>query len=190
MDIKEKFMNEFPILKGDKKEPYIILFDAYTGQGKSYVSKIISKYDNSIILNNDEIRNWLNDYQDTKNLKNELQRYRLELLLKNNNSCIMDSCFCHNWREKKDYYDGLGYKYYIIRLKCGDEIVEERLQKRMKNTDNYSIATYNDYLWMKKNVTHVDNHLISYVIDTEKDVELQVKDFLNRYQLVCIKDNL
>lgn len=57
MDIIEKFIVDFPILKGNKKEPYLILFDAYTGQGKSYVSKIISKLDHSIILNNDEVRN-------------------------------------------------------------------------------------------------------------------------------------
>ena len=179
MDIKDKFLKDFPIPKGNKKEPYIILFDAYIGQGKSYVSKIISKFDNYIILNNDEIRNWLNDYSDKSNLKNELQRYRLELLLKNNNSCIMDSCFCHNWKDKKEYYDKLGYKYYIIRLECSDKVIEERLKGRTKDNDNYSEAGYKDYLWMKNNVSHVDDNLIDYVINTEKDIESQVNDFLN-----------
>lgn len=180
MNVKEKFINDFPIPIGNKTTPYIILFDAFTGQGKSYVSEIISKLDNSIILNNDEVRNWLNDYSDKSNLRNELQRYRLELLLENNNSCIMDSCFCHNWKDKKDYYDRLGYKYYIIRLKCSDEVVEKRLEERIKNNDNYSDANYNDYLWMKSNVAHVDNNLVDYVIDTEKNVEFQVKDFLSK----------
>ena len=184
MDIKEKFIVDFPILEGNKKEPYIILFDAFTGQGKSYVSKIISKYDKSIILNNDEVRNWLNDYTDKSNLRNELQRYRLELLLKNNNSCIMDSCFCHNWKNKKDYYDKLGYKYYVIRLECSDQTVKKRLEARIKNTNNYSEANYNDYLWIKGNVSHVDDSLVDYVIDTEKDIELQVKDFLSKYKLM------
>ena len=181
MDIKEKFINDFPIPNGNKKEPYIILFDAFTGQGKSYISKIIAKYDNSIILNNDEIRNWLNDYTDKSNLKNELQRYRLELLLKNNNSCIMDSCFCHNWQDKKKYYDSLGFKYYIIRLTCSDEVIETRLNNRK---DKYSIAGYKDYLWMKNNVSHVDDNLIDFVINTEEDVEKQVKEFLNKYGLI------
>ncbi len=72
IDIKEEFIKDFPVLKGNKENPYIILFDAYTGQGKSYVSKLISKYDNSVILNNDEIRNWLNDYSDKSTLKNKL----------------------------------------------------------------------------------------------------------------------
>ena len=181
MNIKERFITDFPIHIGNKKEPYIILFDAYTGQGKSYVSKIISNIDKSVILNNDEIRNWLNDYTDKNNLRNELQRYRLELLLKNNNSCILDSCFCHNWKDKKAYYDSLGYKYYIIRLDCSDAVVEKRLQERVKNDDNYSEANYNDYLWMKNNVSHVDDDLIDFVINTEKDVESQVKEFYNKY---------
>ena len=181
MDIRDRFINDFSIPKGNKKEPYIILFDAYTGQGKSYVSKIISKLDNSIILNNDEVRNWLNDYSDKSNLKNELQRYRLELLLKNGNSCIMDSCFCHNWRDKKDYYDKLGYKYYIIRLICDDRIVKNRLDDRI---DKYSIANYDDYLWMKNNVSKVDDELIDYEINTEKDVETQVIKFLKKFNLI------
>ncbi len=174
MELKDKFIKDFPIPVGNNKAPYIILFDAYTGQGKSFVSKMISKYDQSIILNNDEVRSWLNDYSDQSNLRNELQKYRLELLLKNNNSCIMDSCFCHNWKDKKEYYDKLGYKYYIIRLNCREEIVKERIMARVKDDDNYSEASFNDYLWMKNNVPHVDDDLIDFVVDTEKDVESQI----------------
>ena len=184
MEIKEKFINDFPIPIGNKKMPYIILFDAYTGEGKSYTSKIISRLDNSIILNNDEVRNWLNDYYNKTKLKDVLQRHRLELLLKNNNSCIMDSCFCHNWKEKKDYYDKLGYKYYVIRLTCCEELVKERLSKRTRNNDNYSIANYNDYLRMKENVKKVDDNLIDCIINTEGNVEKQVIDFLNIYALI------
>ena len=176
MNSKEQFIKDFPISKGNKAKPYIVLFDAYTGQGKSYVSKIISKYDDSIILNNDEVRKWLKDYNNSS-VRNELQRYRLELLLENNNSCIMDSCFCHNWEKKKEYYDNLGYQYYIIRLICSDEVVQKRLRKRK---DDASQGEYKDYLWMKENVPHVDDKLIDYVINTEEDVESQVKDFLKR----------
>ena len=184
MDIKDKFIGDFPISIGSKEKPYIILFDAYTGQGKSYVSKVISKYDKSIVLNNDEVRYWLNDYSDNSKLKSELQRYRLELLLKNNNSCIMDSCFCHNYEEKKKYYDKLCYKYYVIRLICSDEIVKKRLKERVTDNDNYSIAKYEDYIWMKNNVNHVDDDLIDYIIDTEKDVKKQVREFLYKYKLI------
>lgn len=151
--------------------------------GKSTVAKAISKKENSVILNNDQVRDWLNDYKDTTNLKNELQNYRLELLLKNNNSCICDSCFCHNWKEKIKYYNKLGYKYYIIRLECSELVVKERLSTRVKDNDNYSIADFDDYLWLKENVSLVDDDLIDFTINTEKNIEEQVADFINKYNL-------
>lgn len=172
-EIKKKFLNDFPISIGNKDNPYIILFDAYTGMGKTTIAKEIAKLDGSIILNNDDVRKWLNDYS-SNNLKNELQRYRLELLLKNGNSCIMDSCFCHNYKDKLNYYNGLGYKYYIIRLVCSDKVIKERLDKRNNSNNSSSIANYNDYLWMKENVSLVSDNLIDFTIDTEKDIYNQV----------------
>lgn len=96
----KEFVKEFPIHKGKKEKPYIILLDGYTGMGKTTVSKELAKQDNSIILNNDEVRAFLNDYKDTTNLKDELQKYRLKRLLLNKNSCICDSCLCHNYEDK------------------------------------------------------------------------------------------
>lgn len=184
MDIKDIFIEDFPIFSGTKKEPYIILFDAYTGQVKSYISKIISKYDHSIILNNDEIRNWLDDYSDKSDTKRKLQRYRLELLLKNGNSCIMDSCFCHKWKEKKEYYDNLGYRYYVIKLECSEETIKKRIQERINSGKDFSRGNYDNYLWMKNNVSRVDDELIDYVINTENNVEPQVKEFLKKFNLI------
>ena len=80
-----------------------------------------------------------------------MQEYRLEKLLENNNSCIIDSCLCHNYKSKLEYYKRLGIKYYIIRLECSSEIVKNRLEKRTISNENYSIANYDDYLWMKDN---------------------------------------
>lgn len=173
-----EFNKRFPIIIGDKSEPYIILFDAFTGMGKSYVSKIISKYDKSVIINNDEIRDFLNDYDDKSDNKDLLVKYRLELLLKNNNSCILDSCLSHNSDKKLEYYKSLGYKYYIIRLVCSDGVIKDRLSKRVLSSDNYSIASYDDYLWMKNNVSMVDNEPIDFVINTEEDIEVQVIEFV------------
>jgi hypothetical protein len=50
-----KFFEDFPITGTKKDKPYVILFDAKTGMGKSTVARTIAKYDSSIILNNDEI---------------------------------------------------------------------------------------------------------------------------------------
>ena len=183
VELKEKYIKEFPIPKGDKKEPYLIVFDAYIGQGKSTVSKIISKHDKSVIMNNDELRNWLDDYVNPDILY-ELQWYRLDLILKNNNSCILDSCSLKNWDYNKKYIDSLGYKYYVIRLVCDEDIIRERLSSRTKDGINFSIATYEDYLDMKKTYSRIDDSLISFTIDTGKDIEPQVIEFLNKYNLI------
>ena len=177
-EIKTNFIKQFPIPKRNSNNPYIILFDAYTGMGKSTVSRLISKYNNAIILNNDEVRNFLNDYNNQSNLKDKLQKYRLEKLLQNNNNCIYDSCFCHNYETKLEYFKQLGYKIFIIRLECPDKIVEERLKKRKQDNINFSIADYNDYLWMKKKVKRVPLNLIDFTIDTSKNLENQVKNLI------------
>ena len=48
---------------------------------------------------------------------------------------------------------------------------------------DYSEANYNDYLWMKNNVSHVDDNLIDYTINTENDVDTQVKEFIDNNNL-------
>ena len=73
------FLMKFPIVEGNKTNPYVILIDGYTGMGKSTVAKCISKFEDSIILNNDEVRCFLNDYKN--NNYKLLQEYRLEKLL-------------------------------------------------------------------------------------------------------------
>lgn len=44
-----KFIEKFPITKGNSKSPYIILLDAYTGMGKSTVALEIAKYESVVI---------------------------------------------------------------------------------------------------------------------------------------------
>lgn len=173
-ELLEQFINKFPISKGNNEKPYIILFDALTGMGKTTVTRELIKHIDAIVLNNDEVRNFLNDYHDKSNLKDRLQKYRLEELLKNGNNCIHDSCFCHNYKEKLEYYKQLGYKYYIIRLECSDQTVKERLNKRSLDGINYSIADYNGYLWMKENVERVPLNLIDFTIKVEEELEPQI----------------
>ena len=54
-ELLEKFKQNFPIPKGKNENPYIILFDAYTGMGKSTVARVLIKYLEAIVLNNDEV---------------------------------------------------------------------------------------------------------------------------------------
>lgn len=56
----------------------------------------------------------------------------------------------------------------MIRVKCSELIVKERLSSRVKDGTNYSIASFNDYLWMKENVPHVDDNLVDFTINNEK----------------------
>ena len=104
-------------------------------------------------------------------------------MLKNNNSCICDSCFCHNWKEKIKYFDNLKVKYYIIRLICSEDVIKERLNIRNNLNNDYSKGTYKDYLWMKENVELVDDKLINYIVNTEKDIENQINEFIKKYSL-------
>ena len=177
-DILLKFLEQFPILKGNAQKPCIIFFDGYTGIGKTTVAKCIQKHYPAVILNNDEVRNFLHDYQDKTSLKDFLQKYRLEKLLQNHNHCIYDSCFCHNYEEKLSYAKKLGYSFYIVRLECSEKVIKERLEKRKVTKDNFSISTFNDYLWMKNHVKRVPIELIDFTIYTDQDLEPQIVQFV------------
>lgn len=177
-DILLNFLEQFPILKGNAQKPCIIFFDGYTGMGKTTVAKCIQKHYPAVILNNDEVRNFLHDYQDKSSLKDFLQKYRLEKLLQNHNHCIYDSCFCHNYEEKLSYAKKLGYSFYIVRLECSEKVIKERLEKRKVTKDNFSISTFNDYLWMKNHVKRVPIELIDFTIYTDQDLEPQIVQFV------------
>lgn len=177
-DILLNFLEQFPILKGNAQKPCIIFFDGYTGMGKTTVAKCIQKHYPAVILNNDEVRNFLHDYQDKRSLKDFLQKYRLEKLLQNHNHCIYDSCFCHNYEEKLSYAKKLGYSFYIVRLECSEKVIKERLEKRKVTKDNFSISTFNDYLWMKNHVKRVPIELIDFTIYTDQDLEPQIVQFV------------
>ena len=146
--------------------------------GKTTVAKCIQKHYPAVILNNDEVRNFLHDYQDKTSLKDFLQKYRLEKLLQNHNHCIYDSCFCHNYEEKLSYAKKLGYSFYIVRLECSEKVIKERLEKRKVTKDNFSISTFNDYLWMKNHVKRVPIELIDFTIYTDQDLEPQIVQFV------------
>lgn len=179
-ELLKSFLEKFPITEGTAKMPCIILLDGYTGMGKSTVAKCIQKYYPVVILNNDEVREFLGDYQDASILKNELQKYRLEKLLAHHNHCILDNCFCHNYQEKLSYIKGLGYPFYIVRIECPENVIEERLQKRKIDKHNHSIATFDDYLWMKANISRVSLSLIDFIIETDKDLDSQVLQFIHQ----------
>ena len=62
--------------------------------------------------------------------------------------------------------------------------MKKRLEKRTISDEIYSIANYDDYLWMVNNVERVPIELIDFVINTENNIEKQVIDFLCKYNLI------
>lgn len=56
----------------------------------------------------------------------------------------------------------------MIRLKCSELIVKERLSSRVKDGANYSIANLNDNLGMKEIATCIDDNLVDFTINAEK----------------------
>ena len=53
----------------------------------------------------------------------------------------------------------------------------------------FSIATYDDYLWRKENVSLVDDNLIDFIINIENNIEKQIDECLNEHNLKkCIGD--
>ena len=61
MDIRKVFNEYFPVAAGSKKKPYIVLFDALIGYGKSYVSQKLASIDGSLIIDNNQVRYYLDD---------------------------------------------------------------------------------------------------------------------------------
>lgn len=178
-ELVESFFNKFPIPKGCAKEPYVIVFDAYSGMGKSTVSRELTKYIDAVILNNDEVRCFLNDLNDTTDLKNRLQRMRLESLLKNHNNCILDNCFSHQYERKLQILKDLKCRYFTVRLECDEAIIKERMDKRTIDGINFSGADYQHHLRMIKTIKRVPDELIDYTIYTDQELDEQIKALVN-----------
>lgn len=91
--MQEAFDKYFPVVMGDKESPYLVLFDALIGYGKSYVARRLADIDGSIIICNNQVRYRLNDYDDQHAQEwHELQHQRIKALLANGNSLIIDEC--------------------------------------------------------------------------------------------------
>lgn len=178
-ELVQDFFSKFPVHFGKSEHPYIILFDAYSGMGKSTVSRKLAEYLDVVILNNDEVRRFIDDLHDKTDLKNRLQAMRLERLYKNHNNCVWDGSFSHNYKEKLEYIKSLGFRYYVIRLKCDEAIIKMRMDARTLDGVNFSLAPYSNYLWMKENIPLVPDEMVDFVIHTDDDIEKQVKEFVD-----------
>ena len=129
MNIEKTFQAKFPVTKGNKARPYLVLLDALIGYGKSYVAERLAKLDGSVVVDNNQVRYVLNDHHDEyKDIWKKLQQQRIKDLLANGNSVIVDECLPIKYQDKLDFYRSLGYPIYIVRLDCNKDVWTERMQ--------------------------------------------------------------
>ena len=152
MNIRETFNKYFPIVKGNKEKPYLVLFDALIGYGKSYVARRLAELDGSVIVD------------------------RIKELLTNGNSLIIDECLPINYQKKLDFYRGLGYPVFIVRLDCDKDVWAERLKRRRFNPpEEYSVINYDDAVELNSRYpAHVPDKLVDFTIDTTDNVDEQI----------------
>ncbi|HOP65440.1 MAG TPA: AAA family ATPase [Bacilli bacterium] len=197
-EIYNYFLKYNPISKGNKKHPYVILFDAISGMGKSTVAKMFSKKLDIKVLGKDKIRQFIyrtsfpNNPEKREKLTSKIQNYRVEETIKNGNNCIIDGNVANNFKEKISLIEKYHLKYYIIKLICDREIVLEREKNRKVITDyyvdgdesiDYSGAGVSTFLNMEKRKKTIPKQYINFEIDTSKslkEVEKQVEVIANK----------
>lgn len=187
-EIFDVFIGENPIKKGKIDKPFIVLFDAITGTGKSTISRMINSRISVEIINNDKVRHFLSltgftgDFRDEQRIVKKINYYRLEENLKNNNNCLLDSDISNNFDTKISMINSLGYRYIIIRILYDRDKVINRINNRVKDdlitnkinlsdTYNYSNATIEDFFRMEKEKNILDDDFIYFEIDSSREIE-------------------
>ena len=186
MSIQETFNKYFPVVEGNKEKPYLVLFDALIGYGKSYVARRLAELDGSVIVDNNQVRYRLNDYDDKLAEQwHELQNRRIKELLANGNSLIIDECLPINYQKKLDFYGNLGVPMIIVRLDCDKNVWAERLKKRLFNPpEEYSVISYDDAVELNSHYpTHISDELVDFTIDTTDNVDEQIDKLANSIAL-------
>ena len=186
MSIQETFNKYFPVVEGNKEKPYLVLFDALIGYGKSYVARRLANIDGSIIICNNQVRYRLGDYGDQHAQEwHELQHQRIKALLTNGNSLIIDECLPINYQKKLDFYGNLGVPMIIVRLDCDKNVWAERLKKRRFNPpEEYSVISYDDAVELNSRYSaHVPDKLVDFTIDTTDNVDEQTNKLVNSIAL-------
>ena len=186
MSIQETFNKYFPVVEGNKEKPYLVLFDALIGYGKSYVARRLANIDGSIIICNNQVRYRLGDYDDQHAQEwHELQHQRIKALLANDNSLIIDECLPINYQKKLDFYGSLGVPMIIVRLDCDKDVWAERLKKRRFNPpEEYSVINYDDAVELNSHhPAHIPDELVDFTIDTTDNVDEQIDKLANSIAL-------
>lgn len=191
-EIYNQLINEIPLNKSENV--YGILFIAGPGFGKSTITKILSSKLNLFIASNDAIRRVINkdkDVPETRDLVLKLAFDRLEYLLDNKISHVLDGDSEFFFDKLYDLYNKYNARMIVIKLECSEETILKRLDNRALSfgkTDNESRAIRDDYykyLDKLKN-NSIKSDLNYYVINTDtsyEEIEKQVDELITKYML-------
>jgi len=170
----------------------IIVLFGLPGTGKTTVREELRKYLDFYHFSTDELRrNVLNppdknlNYEDSTPLTWEeiLMAYRIvcyaaKPLLALNKTVLFDAAFSS--RKMRQYVTHLaeesGAKLYFLEITCPEEVVKERLLRRLEEKTSESNAGWEVYLRVKRSFEPLEED--HFVIDTSKELYWQIKNIL------------
>ncbi|MEQ8189360.1 MAG: ATP-binding protein [Candidatus Eremiobacterota bacterium] len=172
----------------------IIVLFGLPGTGKTTVREELRKYLDFYCFSTDELRrDVLRDtsgtftYEDTAPLTWEeiLMAYRIvcyaaKPLIELNKNVLFDASFSAGVMRQyvKDLAKKTDIKIYFLEIICPEDIVKERLFRRLNDKTSESNAGWEVYKKVKKTFEPFEEE--HFVIDTSKDVTLQIKEFLRK----------
>ncbi len=154
------------------------------GTGKTYLSTILAKYLDAVVLSTDKIRKELFCKPNYSTLERRLVYEVVILIAKYLHSvgtrCIIDGTFNKKASrlEVKEKLNLSPDEFFVIQCYCPEEIIKSRLENR-KN--DYSDAGFSTYLKMKKIFESPGKLYLS--IDTSRPIEtniLKILQYINK----------
>ena len=143
----------------------LIVFAGFSGSGKSYLAKKLQKDLNCPYLNSDKIRKDIAHIASTNHVFEKFgegiySKKMTELtynnminkakkLLENEKFVIIDATFLSKDMQKKLINSKINYIFFWCY--ATDDVIKERLEKRLKEKNNISDATWEIYLKQKEN---------------------------------------
>jgi len=155
-------------------EPVFIAVSGLPGTGKSYFCRRLAERLRLVILESDTLRKTLfsspgYSAQESSHLFRAMHLL-IERLLKRGISLILDAT---NLSERYREYlysiaDRSDVKLVLVRVEAPPQVVHERLNNRLKSSENKSDADWAVYQRMKSSVERI--HRRHYAVDTSKDI--------------------